>query len=515
MCGLELPLSVMISFARVEYPIEYKSGYVLKGWENALFPIHTDSESDLSGTPSAIQWHLFTSEKNRLYMIEVERRAKDLHPIATKIPSDEVPSDEVPSDKVPSNKVPSDEVPSDRFWEAVQQIKRHFLGLYEFSRIRIGTNESVSGNISRISGHLRETRFRSLIQWNRSISGSIEIPMFGIVSIGFSTGIRIREAQERRFRFDQVQTDSQMLHTAKRDSVILYDFSASTAWMLPMVSVVMYLVQSRIRGMHRNARINYPAFEDIIRNDWNFEEFLTQATPDGLKLKETFFQFMKMLYAMQHNESLRPTQRYLAGVDFAKLVHMPRNYSIIKRDINTTHSGKWQHMLESNWTDPTVDDPSRTVTLFCSSLLSLTSQPLVPTTNETCNAWFPPPAGRDYLVAAVHCHWECDVHFPHTPCGGRGCDRLQEIVKGYGQRNQVLTELINTASPSASVVFGERLVIDMSGRCGLVSVPSLVTPPANTASNGEETADGIVNHSGQIDSAHEPPVLEMVPSDST
>lgn len=70
MGGVELPLFLMMTFANIDYPVAYREGFVLKGWQNALFPIRADSGSCLSKTVSTLQWHLFRSAKERLYMAE-------------------------------------------------------------------------------------------------------------------------------------------------------------------------------------------------------------------------------------------------------------------------------------------------------------------------------------------------------------------------------------------------------------------------------------------------------------
>ncbi|KAI1449024.1 hypothetical protein F5Y02DRAFT_372872, partial [Annulohypoxylon stygium] len=177
-----------------------------------------------------------------------------------------------------------------------------------------------------------------------------------------------------------------MLDDVGRDSVILYDLAANIAWMLPKVSVVMYLVQCRVKERHPNTEISYPKFDEVIRNDWNINEFLEQILPSGLNLRETFLQFTKILDAMKDYELLKPERnlklidpfkkkKYLPGIDFAKLVHMPQYYSIIKHEINSQQSGNWLEMLLYNWDDSTVNEPFRVTTLFCNNI-PLTSQPL-------------------------------------------------------------------------------------------------------------------------------------------
>ena len=80
-----------------------------------------------------------------------------------------------------------------------------------------------------------------------------------------------------------------MLDVAKTNSVILYDFATEIAWVLPMISVVIYLVQSWVKKRHRDAQINYPTFEEMSRDQWSpgLDTFLGQGTIRGVDLKES------------------------------------------------------------------------------------------------------------------------------------------------------------------------------------------------------------------------------------
>lgn len=54
MRGVELPFSLITTFAGVGYSVAYKGGFVLKGRENGLFQIWTDSDSGTIGEASAV-----------------------------------------------------------------------------------------------------------------------------------------------------------------------------------------------------------------------------------------------------------------------------------------------------------------------------------------------------------------------------------------------------------------------------------------------------------------------------
>jgi hypothetical protein len=462
MRGVELPFSIMTTFAGCGFPVAYKGGFVLKGWQNALFPVRVNSGLRDFKEVSSVQWHLFRSERHRLYMAEAKKIVPKLLPIRTKLSSTE-------------------------FCTTVEQTKRHFLGLYQDSRFRIGTNDSRADMIARIyaDDRLEETRLRRLAEWTRAINFSFGGGAHG-VSLGVSTGIRIRTLKERQLSLNLERTRRNIINATKTNSTVLFNVKTRVAWMLPQMCVIMYLVQAWTKKNYPETQVEYPDFRDMSENGLEraLDQFLEQEAAGLIGLRETFDYFANALNELQDVEDLKPAKREhpkrLAGVDFAQLASQPKTYSILTTDINVDFGGDWLQVLKSDWKDvETPNAPYRVITLFCDSL---TPQPILPTAN-VCDTWLPPPVGGDYLIAAMHClqelaklygkdpvklsreHlWEHRSYEPFEPCNGRSCNRLQSIVKRSGRRDTVISGIILTASPHAAVVFGNVFDVDPQRR---------------------------------------------------
>lgn len=478
MHGVELPLSILTTFSGCGYAVAYKDGFVLKGWQNALFPVRTDSDSGALRAASALQWHLFKSERHRLYIAEAKKTAPDLLPVRTELSLTE-------------------------FCTAVEQTERHFLGLYQAARFRIGTNDSRADMIATIHAddRLEETRLRGLLEWTRIINFS-----FGGgkgVSLGASTGIRVRKVKERLLSLDLERGQRNIINATKTNSTILFNVKTRVAWMLPQICVVMYLVQAWTKKYYPDTQIDYPDFHDMSENglDRALDRFKDQQDAKRIELMGTFEYFAKAFDQLQDDEKLKPAKRahpkQLAGIDFAQLATKPKTYSILTTDIDIDSGGNWLQMLKSDWKDmqtryETRNAPYRVVTLFCDNL---TPQPILPTI-KVCDTWLPPPFEKDYLVTAMHClreltelygrdparlsceHcWKRGLYSPFQECNGRSCNRLQNIVQGTGRRDEDISQMIRTASPAAAVVFGRVFDVDPRLRCTLIEAGQGPPPP--------------------------------------
>jgi hypothetical protein len=496
MFGVEVPLAVMTAFAEVEYPVAYKKGYVLKGWQNALFPVHTNPSFGLPA--SALQWHLFRSKRHRLYMAEAKKEKPGLAPIESKLSQE-------------------------NFIMAVGQTERHFLGLYGESRIRIGTNESQTDQITEVhvNDRLGEILLRSPVEWLRTISPSFGGGAFG-ASAGVSTAIRVRKTKERMMSLGVERIHRDLINAACANSTILYDVSARVAWMLPQICIVMYLLQAWTRANYPHIQVDYPTFRDMRSN--GLEDALRHFFQNhpGIELREKFNYFVRVLDRLQDEEDLKPARRLhptrLAGVDFATLTREDR-FSILTTKINAESGGKWLQMLKSDWKDYTTRNacicpvekgtppfnasakaPYRVITLFCDRL---DPQPILPM-NEVCDTWFPPPVDQDYLIISMYClqtlsrlygtgpvklsreHiWKRGICYPYQRFTGlhRPCNRLQGIVtynqKYYGQ-DQSISRLIQNTDPEAAVVFGRTFGVDSQSHCTTVPAQQQNAPPTRS-----------------------------------
>jgi hypothetical protein len=461
MHGVELPISLMTAFAGVGYPVGYKDGFVLKGQKNALFPVWVDPKPSIIGEASSIQWHHFASAKARLYMAEAEERNPELSPVKTA-------------------RAPTE------FLDVLKQPKRHFLGLYRDARICAGTADSQAELVATtVAYDCVQEKTKWPIEWSRAINFSVGGSVGG-VSLGLSTGFRIRSHKERQLRFTYNPDLQQYLEDARTKLVILYNVQTKVAWLLPQIHVIMHLVQAWAKTRYPNTTIVYPDFNDMSqeRVEVTFREFQNQALASELSIdfEHTFKEFSNLLEQLRDNEDLKPSRRLrpsqLAGVDFTELKRMPPTYSTLTTKINLESSGDWPQVLKSNWT--AAPEPHRVITLFCSNL---NPQPILPR-GMACSTWYPPPQGQSYLTTTIFClrllaerygqdpvmlspeHvWERGTYGPHDICPGRCCDRLQKMKRLNKRRGKSMFPELSRGSDFAAVVFGGVFCMDNQNPC--------------------------------------------------
>ncbi|KAK2595603.1 hypothetical protein QQS21_006650 [Conoideocrella luteorostrata] len=454
--GVELPLTLMASLASVGYSVRYKGGFVLKGYHNALIPVPAGSESGLSVEAPALQWHLYSTGTERLYMSKVKEEEPELEPLATN-----------------SNE--------DQFTETIQDVPRHFLGLYSRATVRIGTNLSRMDEINTIpADNFKPIHSRRLLEWTRAITASAGGGGLGLSS-AISTGFRLRSPKEREMRFSVSTTDNNIIQDTLTKPAILYDTQTQVAWMLPQIRVILYLIQAWARVQHRTEceSVNYPTFNEHSISAGDLRQILDSAWSQKphIRFEEQFMWYCKVLDALQVDEDLKPAKGFsekLAGVDFARLAVSSRHYSILRAPINPRISGHWLKMLKSNWKN---SPPYRVLTLFCDVLHPA---PIKPDT-WMCSTWYRPPRNQNYLVATLGClrtlayrHQIDPVQFSKDHECRRGpsnllqdcipgiCNPLQKIEEAKGVRYLEMTGLL-TLTPTANngtrdvLIFGNAL----------------------------------------------------------
>jgi hypothetical protein len=482
MRGVELPFSLMTTFAGVGYPVAYERGFVLKGRKNALFPVQTEPDSGRIGEASAIQWHLFRSKMPWLYMEEAKEREPKTLPIKV--------------DMSPTE-----------FLDDVKKPKRHFLGLYPDAVVCTGTDRTrvdVETACSHKSVEVKQLRWP--IEWSRTVNINFGGGAGGVTA-GFGTGFRLRNLTERQMHFNHNPNLEQYLLDTSTNFTLLYNVQTKVAWMLPQICVVMHLLQAWAKANHPGVKIVYPDFKamNLASLKRTFEAFRTQeaATVADIDLEHNFKEFANLLSQLQDNSLLKPAQRNLGkqrrltGVDFVNLATKSEIYEILSVGINSQSSGNWPMVLKCNWKDWKLKPhPYRVVTLFCANV---DPQPILPQ-HPFCSTWFPPPTDQGYLVTTIYClkkladsyggdpvklsrkHvWQRGSYGPYARCQGRSSNRLQNIVKGNGIRNTSMKDVLQTASIHAAIVFGGELDANSQGQCSCAEPQREPVPPPQPA----------------------------------
>ncbi|PQE10546.1 hypothetical protein CJF31_00009284 [Rutstroemia sp. NJR-2017a BVV2] len=482
MRGVELPFSLMTTFAGVGYPVAYERGFVLKGRKNALFPVQTEPDSGTIGEASAIQWHLFRSKMPRLYMEEAKDREPSTLPIKTDISPTKV-------------------------LDEVKKPKRHFLGLYLDAVVCTGTDRT-RADVETACSHkyveLKELRWP--IEWSRIVNISVGGGGGGVTG-GFGTGFRWRNLTERQMHYNHNPNLEQYLLDTSTNFTLLYNIQTRVAWMLPQICVVMHLLQAWAKRNHPGAKIVYPDLKDMELASLKriFEVFRTQeaATVAQIDLEHNFKEFSNLLSQLQDNPLLKPAkrnlgrQRRLTGVDFFNLATKSEIYDILSVGIKFQSSGNWPMVLNCNWKDWKLKPhPYRVVTLFCANV---DPQPILPQ-HPVCSTWVPPPTDQDYLVTTIYClkkladsyggdpvklsrkHvWERGTYGPYDRCQGRSSNRLQNIVEGNGTRDKSMKDVLQIASVHAAIVFGGELDANSQCQCSCAEPQQEPVPPLQPA----------------------------------
>lgn len=463
--GVEIPFWLMTTLSDVHYPVIYRDGFALKGYRTALIPVKKVSATCSDGKVSAMQWHFFQSDRPRLYMEEVEQ----VKPPVCAFKTDISPTE---------------------FLDMCTQAESHYLGLYQTTRVCVGTNDSQAGAIKTTVGHnsIKEERTKYPLTWDRHISGSFGGGAFGL-SAGFGTGWNVREERDRRFHLQWPPGLRDELEKARTNLTLLYNVHTGVAWLLPNIFVVMHLVQAWASLRYENTKFDYPTFHDMsldsLENGLRDLQTQPAAAARQINFLDQFFSFSNALDQLQDNKRLKPSKNRLAGVDFVQIVQKSPNYSVLTKKFNDEkrYCGNWPSLLQCNWEDWTVTPrPCRVITLFCRNL----NPHLISPVGMVCGTWYPPPA-RCYMITLLHClrlmsqrhgsghklsrdHvWIRGTYGPYDGCHGRACDRLQKIEESNKRQQSNMLQEVSDLPENAAVVFGGAFCIDANTLCQKVS----------------------------------------------
>lgn len=258
--GIELPISLMVTLAQLDYSLPFLNSFVLKGLTAAAVPrFDNGSRKDKQ---YCVQWHLIqTCDNSDLSMECVVEKLGDLDVLAIKYADMESESDEKAAFKTKRNKVEFS------FQSSVEPIvsenNRHFLGLYTNARVRLGTQESNIENIHGASG-LRRPATR--LVWTKTIttgvSSAIPHTPFGI---SISTSWSFARATAQYFERDTLLQTK--ITRASRRIALVYDTGRKIAWLVPEVSAILHLIKTCANDP--NSGIETPLFpqdEDMIES---------------------------------------------------------------------------------------------------------------------------------------------------------------------------------------------------------------------------------------------------------
>lgn len=434
--GIELPFEVMITLARVKYPMEYYDGIVFKGPSTILIPTARISDS--------VQWHFISGVPNkRLSMNSI-------------------------ADHVP---VPSETCDFDLLRNA-----RTFLGYCKKAEIHLGTTGSSYGMIEKSNAEYESSRAEI-----SRMSFSLGFSSMGIKA-GVQTSITYSKALQTTINLGKLPFNEQ-LNIARDQPLLMYDTEDKRGWLVPELSVILHITlawaskqsdlsidlnliphaaisgnggEAAYDAIMKGGRIQLRTdsegkpqfFSDFIKH---FMEALESRKDEIIKRKETSIVTLS---------NRRPP---LLGWEFVDIVGLTYLSSRKKVTINRSSGGEWDLIAAKN---------PELIVLFGKGLGEI----IKPARDERiCQTWNPIPKSYCYLTASGFClkklaethstdpkrprltpklHWhrpqkarlfeDCDFGI------GVGCNRLQAL---RSKRKKFLTP--GPLEPYGAVIFGK------------------------------------------------------------
>ena len=240
--SIELPYHIMISLARVWYPVEYDGGVVLKGFSTILVPF--------SCTADSMQWHFISTEgRKRLPMLSIKNQIGRWYKTAN----------------------------PDSMLE-----KRAFLGYYPRVKIILGTQQ---GNYDFVRYSSRRTISKRKMEFSgATVQLSTSTNAFPGANIGTQL---IFSKNQAMFRDRESQDYLDMLEDMKERPSILHDVDMKRLWLVSTISVVLHMIhvwaqrRPNLAKSEDNNNINLP----FANPHWNGGEAALNAIKDNHHLE--------------------------------------------------------------------------------------------------------------------------------------------------------------------------------------------------------------------------------------
>lgn len=476
--GIELPFNLMSLLARVEYPLQHGSGFILKGQHSALIP--TFISQDGNDDHPKVQWHLKQSSKD------------------SDLPMDEVPFPTIHDD---TNGLNIGTIMSDS--------SRHYLGLYDDAEINFGTEASQSQRFCKyeLPKDVKVQRQRFYCNWQRSISLTGGVSIIGLFTLGVSMPFVPTLPKTLTVKLQVVSTLSELADHASKELALVYDTKNKLAWLLPEICVILQLMQTyaasnpgmlwSIGNVDSSVTDRTEACRKLILGLSEEPQQVFRRFCDFFRqMKEEIYREHRILYH-------RYSKKQLSGVGFAELAEItqPADIPLLKSNIDSERAGCWVAMLKANWEQSRQlakeggrPPPGlKVMALFCNGL---SSAPIRHRT-QSCHVWSPAPEGHDYLITTIECvkrlteaqggergklspkHWwhigerepfDFGLCRRQEPCGN--CNRLQKLAKTAPHHDlRTLGRILDDESKNnGAIVFGEKFWVPQNLRhepCGV------------------------------------------------
>ena len=358
--GLEIPIEMMAALGGARHVTDYQGGLVLKGFSAMFVPLKRYDQS--------IQWHLIKHRDDHRILY---RELSSGHPKRATV----------------------EEVSYQSLWNT-----RAFLGWWKSGETHLGTVGAAYNDID----------------W--SSAGEASRPArFSGANIGFQTMITgqlhfIMGAKDGRSHFSQKGPFQRIIQCAENTPVVLYDVEDHRAWLVPALSVMLHIVQTRhhispykTRGQDITLTPVTPedgkcaATQAVEANKWRQLYDQDNTVETNYYYKDAILDLWSQIERLMEKEdslesgtglALHGTMRsQIYGWEYMSLVH-EKNYRRKEAAIAKT-SGGWVDLIND------ID----ALVLFATGLGDVI-KPAADLKN-LCPLWRNLPKGKDYLAARV------------------------------------------------------------------------------------------------------------------
>lgn len=361
--GLEIAASAMIDLAGIICEAEHESRQVLTGLSTMLIPTRKVESED------AIQWHLFTEDKNPLRSQPVElspewMRTDDIRALCK---------------------------------------KRAFLGWCDPAIVTLGTEKGDYENID-------YGQWTRLPMWKRITGFSIATTTSILAFLGLSFSTQFAIGKRMRGHYWDINKDlRERLVDLQNKPVLLYDRKAKRAWLVPVTSTLLHMAHTL--AQHRK-RLEEPLLTSIPyakegRNGgkmaWEAmkghldDDIGTKSNSETLKFREILLRFILGLQqATRKTQEIMKDEPYsrdkICCFEFMDIVIAEPPFIFNRHPIQRT-AGQWTKIADA------ID-----VVLCCDGL----GNAILPRTPELrlhklCDGCREAPLNMDYLAALVRC----------------------------------------------------------------------------------------------------------------
>lgn len=420
--GIELPYSVMLSFARILYPVEFDGGILLKGFDTMLVPTAI--------TDSSIQWHFIQEESSNDLLAPYVSRGSTGKRRPKRLPIWAI----------------NDHVQN---WVKLKSLddisdKRMFLGFCDKVTIHLGTKKANFRSVGYSSSSQRAGRSFEISGGTASFafaSQNLPGPTLA-VNFGFS---RYQAAVVDFINVSYVE----LLHILKRTPLILYDddIEVKKAWLVSALSTVLHMIhvwaeRSPELANFDGQKLRLPfaevasdggqaALDAFLANNNSLLELHAVPGAEPYRLKDLVHRIWgNMESAMEELERQKPPgirlerSRKLRGWQFMDMVqcqplHRPREHRIERSGMT------WFPLAED------------IMVLFCFKIGDVV-QPK--NGAQICRRWWPVPPKKDYMVASL-----CSLNHRTDTCSS-GSQALIAIGDSFYWNSRLLLNLDHDCS---------------------------------------------------------------------